>query len=133
MTYEKHDTSDDKNTDTNTNPTKTSGTKSPEERLYPLLEDISDIRTFYQVYNNYPWDRIRLRDSVHLFKQGVQPFWEDAKNVHGGCWTFRVPKAQAREFWHQLAIVALGNEFGEVLGEGMIHSLQKKGFYGAYS
>ncbi|EED14859.1 translation initiation factor eIF4E, putative [Talaromyces stipitatus ATCC 10500] len=79
-------------------------------RLTVLYEDISDIAVFYRVYNNFPWDKIRLRDTVHIFRKGVKPVWEDSENLSGGCWTFRVPKAKGQEFFHEIAILVMGNE-----------------------
>lgn len=88
-------------------------------RLTILYEDISDIANFYRVYNNYPWDKIRLRDTVHIFRKGVKPVWEDPENMHGGCWTFRVPKAKGRDFFHEVAILAMGNELQAAVESGM--------------
>lgn len=88
-------------------------------RLTILYEDISDIATFYRVYNNYPWDKIRLRDTVHIFRKGVKPVWEDPENLHGGCWTFRVPKAKGQDFFHEVAILAMGNELQAAVESGI--------------
>lgn len=90
-----------------------------ENRLYILHEDVADIATFYRVYNNYPWDKIRLRDTVHIFRKGVKPVWEDPENLKGGCWTFRVPKAKAQSFFHEIAILCMANEFQAALEKGM--------------
>lgn len=90
-----------------------------ENRLYVLHEDVADIATFYRVYNNYPWDKIRLRDSVHIFRKGVKPVWEDPENLNGGCWTFRVPKAKAQAFFHEIAILCMANEFQAAIQEGI--------------
>ncbi|OKL55840.1 hypothetical protein UA08_08902 [Talaromyces atroroseus] len=79
-------------------------------RLTVLYEDVADIATFYRIYNNYPWDRIRLRDTVHIFRKGVQPVWEDPENMNGGCWTFRVPKVKGQEFFHEVVILVMANE-----------------------
>ncbi|EEA23177.1 hypothetical protein TMatcc_002037 [Talaromyces marneffei ATCC 18224] len=90
-----------------------SNTQSQEQytsRLTILYEDIADIASFYRVYNNYPWDKIRFRDTVHIFRKGVKPVWEDAENMQGGCWTFRVPKAKGQDFFHEIAILVMGNE-----------------------
>ncbi|KAL2005999.1 hypothetical protein VTN00DRAFT_9653 [Thermoascus crustaceus] len=86
-----------------------------ENRLYILHEDVADIATFYRVYNNYPWDKVRLRDSVHIFRKGVKPVWEDPENLKGGCWTFRVPKSKAQAFFHEIAILCMANEFQAAL------------------
>ncbi|CRG83080.1 Eukaryotic translation initiation factor 4E type 3 [Talaromyces islandicus] len=91
-----------------------SASPNPEEeyasRLTVLYEDVADIATFYRVYNNYPWDKIRLRDTVHIFRKGTKPVWEDPDNVNGGCWTFRVPKGNSQQFFHELAILTMASE-----------------------
>lgn len=80
-----------------------------EARLVDLSE-IDDIRSFWTVYNNFDIMALPLRDSVHLFHKGVKPIWEDPRNVKGGSWTFRVPKAQAAEFWKELCMMAIGEK-----------------------
>lgn len=87
-------------------------------KLYVLHEDVADIATFYRVYNNYPWSKVRVRDSVHIFRQGVKPSIEAPENRNGGCWRFRVPKAKAQAFFHEIAILCMGNEFQAVLEKG---------------
>jgi Eukaryotic initiation factor 4E len=89
-----------------------------DSRLYVLHEDVADIATFYRVYNNYPWDKVRLRDTVHIFRKGVKPVWEDPENLKGGCWTFRVPKAKSQAFFHEIAILCMANEFQAALESG---------------
>lgn len=89
-----------------------------DNRLFVLHEDVADIATFYRVYNNYPWDRVRLRDTVHIFRKGVKPIWEDPENMKGGCWKFRVPKSKAQAFFHEVAILLMANEFQAVIERG---------------
>ncbi|GAD95067.1 translation initiation factor eIF4E, putative [Paecilomyces variotii No. 5] len=96
-----------------------------DNRLYVLYEDVADIATFYRVYNNYPWDKIRLRDTVHIFRKGVKPVWEDPENLKGGCWTFRVPKAKAQAFFHEIAILCMANEFQAALEKGRFSQLAR--------
>jgi len=38
---------------------------------------------FWRIYNNLPLT-ISPRDSIHMFKRGVKPRWEDPRNTHGG-------------------------------------------------
>ncbi|KAE9976967.1 hypothetical protein BLS_001742 [Venturia inaequalis] len=107
-----HDRSNrEKPADSNT-PISPSSTKPEdttyEERLVKLL-DITDVQHFWELYNNFPVEKmLRLRDSVHLFKKGVKPLWEDPRNLKGGAWTFRVPKELAPEFWKHLCLAAIG-------------------------
>jgi hypothetical protein len=87
-------------------------------RLTVLEKNVSDIAAFYQVYNNFPWDKVKLRDTVHIFHQAVKPVWEDPANLDGGCWTFRVPKAKAQEFFHEIALLNVSNEVNYAVEEG---------------
>ncbi|KAL5342320.1 translation initiation factor eIF 4e-like domain-containing protein [Aspergillus crustosus] len=94
-----------------------------DDRLYVLYEDVADIATFYRVYNNYPWEKIPQRDTVHIFRKGVRPVWEDPENLRGGCWRFRIPKRKAQAFFHEIAILCLANEFQAVLEKEHDHVL----------
>ncbi|KAF9885104.1 hypothetical protein FE257_000744 [Aspergillus nanangensis] len=96
-----------------------------QEKLYVLHEDVADIATFYRVYNNYPWDKVRLRDTVHIFRKGVRPVWEDPENQNGGCWKFRVPKSKAQAFFHEISILCMANEFQVALEKGSINALER--------
>jgi translation initiation factor 4E len=89
-----------------------------DNRLYILHEDVADIATFYRVYNNYPWDKVRFRDTVHIFRKGVKPVWEDPENLNGGSWTFRVPKSKSQAFFHEIAILCMANELQAAVESG---------------
>lgn len=87
---------------------------SYEDRL-EILANVDDVRKFWNVFNNFDVSRLPLRDSVHLFHKGVKPVWEDARNARGGSWTFRVPKAQAIEFWRDVCMMAIGEQLQEAV------------------
>jgi hypothetical protein len=78
-----------------------------ETRLIKLAS-VSDVRGFWEVFNNFDVFSLQLRDSVHLFHKGVKPVWEDPRNAKGGSWTFRVPKEKAPEFWKTVTLMAIG-------------------------
>ncbi|KAL4809429.1 translation initiation factor eIF 4e-like domain-containing protein [Aspergillus unguis] len=115
----------DKHTESNSASANASSASASDydERLYVLYEDVADIATFYRVYNNYPWDKIPQRDTVHIFRKGVKPVWEDPENLQGGCWRFRVPKRKAQAFFHEIAILCISNEFQAVLEKEHDHVL----------
>jgi hypothetical protein len=87
-----------------------------EDRLVRLAE-VNDIRSFWSVFNNFDTSLLPLRDSVHLFKRGVKPIWEDPRNVSGGAWTFRVPKQLAPEFWKEVCMLAIGEQLQAAVAE----------------
>lgn len=63
-----------------------------------------------------------MKDSVHLFKRGVKPAWEDRRNVNGGSWTFRVRKDLSADFWQEICMMAIGEQIQGVLEKGEISS-----------
>lgn len=59
-----------------------------------------------------------MRESIYLFKQGFRPVWEDRRNVCGGAWTLRVPKANGPDVWTRVQLLAIGEKFESVLDAG---------------
>ena len=64
-----------------------------------------------------------MRESIYLFKTGFKPIWEDRRNILGGSWTFRVPKANGADFWTRVQLLAIGEELQDVLEEGKLYLL----------
>ena len=62
-----------------------------------------------------------MRESIYLFKSGFRPIWEDRRNVQGGSWTFRVPKANGPEFWTRVQLLAIGEKLQEALEQGELY------------
>jgi len=85
-----------------------------EDRLVQL-SSITDIRSFWSTYNNFDISSLALRDSVHLFHKDIKPVWEDARNEHGGSWTFRVPKDKAGDFWKEMCMLAIGERLQQAV------------------
>ncbi|KAL8770858.1 MAG: hypothetical protein Q9209_003509 [Squamulea sp. 1 TL-2023] len=89
-----------------------------EDRLTTLLESIITIKTFWECFNQLPLQNLKMRDSIHFFKRGVQPVWEDSRNVHGGSWTFRVKNDKSEEFWKEVLMLAVGEQFSDAIQSG---------------
>lgn len=77
-----------------------------------------DVQTFWKYSNNFPADRLKMRDSLYLFKQGYRPVWEDRRNLFGGSWTFRMPKSTGPDVWTRVQLLAIGETLESVLDEG---------------
>lgn len=87
----------------------TTTTTTYEQRLEHLAT-INDVRQFWSVFNNFDIAQLSLRDSIHLFHRGVKPLWEDPRNTQGGSWTFRVAPATGARFWHEVCLLAIGEQ-----------------------
>ena len=114
---------DQKTTDENGNTTTTAATGSGSSNYQASLEkldtQIESVQDFWRYNNNTPVEQIKMRESIYLFKSGFRPIWEDRRNVQGGSWTFRVPKANGPDFWNQIQLLAIGEKLQEALEQGM--------------
>jgi len=86
--------------------------------LEQLGSQIESVQDFWRYNNNTPVDQIKMRESIYLFKQGFQPVWEDRRNINGGSWTFRVPKASGPDFWTRVQLMAIGEKLQSCLEIG---------------
>jgi Eukaryotic initiation factor 4E len=106
-------------------PTSTSSTTNPSatytDRLSTLAPTVPDIGEFYKIFNNIPWHAIKSRDSIHIFRSGVAPLWEDAENLSGGAWTLKVRKLDAidrpKRVWEEICLMGCGGELQAALAE----------------
>jgi hypothetical protein len=90
--------------------------------LEQLGSQIESVQDFWRYNNNTPVDQIKMRESIYLFKQGFQPVWEDRRNINGGSWTFRVPKATGPDFWTRVQLMAIGEKLQGCLELGKFHT-----------
>lgn len=94
---------------------------SYEGRLTILLENIITLKSFWEAYNGLPLEALKMKDSVHFFKRGVKPVWEDPRNVKGGAWTFRVPKEKSEQTWKEFLLLAVGEQFADIIQPSKPH------------
>lgn len=88
---------------------------SYENRLTLMKGGIVTLKPFWSTINNFPLAALNMKDSVHFFKRGIKPVWEDSRNIKGGCWIFRVQKAKSEQFWQEVLMLAIGEQFAPVL------------------
>lgn len=72
------------------------------------------VQTFCRLYN---WtkrpSRMGQNENLHLFKDGIMPMWEDAKNKDGGKWVLQVDVGKREEidrFWTWLCLALVGQQ-----------------------
>ncbi|KAK4069793.1 uncharacterized protein Triagg1_6923 [Trichoderma aggressivum f. europaeum] len=84
------------------------------EKIGTQIESVQD---FWRYNNNTPVENIKMRESIYLFKSGFKPIWEDRRNINGGSWTFRVPKAIGPDFWTRIQLLAIGEKLQSVIDD----------------
>ncbi|GAB1314151.1 Eukaryotic translation initiation factor 4E-4 [Madurella fahalii] len=97
---------------------KTNSEGEYQAQLEQLGTQIESVQDFWRYCNNTPVDQIKMRESIYLFKAGFKPIWEDRRNILGGSWTFRVPKANGPDVWTRVQLLAIGEKLQSVLEEG---------------
>lgn len=110
-----------------TTSTPVSTSESYSTRLTLLAAEVPDIGAFYRIYNNFPWDGVKNKDSVHVFRAGVKPLWEDPENLEGGSLTVKVKREDGKgiKAWEELCMMACGGELQAAVlpGRSSINSL----------
>lgn len=76
------------------------------------------VEDFWAVYNHVqPPSGIATGCDYMLFKDGIQPMWEDEKNKYGGRWLLNVEKRGGRssidQYWVETLMCLIGEAFGE--------------------
>jgi translation initiation factor 4E len=73
-----------------------------------------DVETFWRIINNVkPASNLALNSNYHLFKEGVQPMWEDPVNRNGGKFILTIPKKDSKsgrcdEWWLYTVLAVIG-------------------------
>lgn len=108
---------------------------APPKKTGWLLQKIAtfdSVEDFWCVINNIvPPSRLAIGGNYHLFKEGIQPEWEDKENEQGGKWVFDSGRQDNELFdncwlWAMLALIG---EFFEDCGDinGAVASPRIKG------
>lgn len=93
----------------------------------------STVEDFWCLYNNIVTpSRLIAGTDFHLFKEGVEPKWEDAKCAKGGKWTFNVPKTPNKgaldTYWLHMLLALIGEQFADPSEVcGAVVSVRQKG------
>lgn len=73
-------------------------------------KNVAEIQTIEEFWNTYAYlENNVIENSMFFFmRKGINPLWEDPKNINGGCWSFKIPKGNILKYWTELSIYLLG-------------------------
>ena len=88
---------------------------------------------FWSVFNNVkPSGDLALNSNYHLFKEGVEPMWEDPANKEGGKFVLTIPKKDSKggkcDEWWLFTVLAVIGETMDASGDeicGCVVSIRK--------
>lgn len=80
------------------------------------LNTFHTVEDFWCLYNNIvPPSRLSPGSNFHLFKEGIEPKWEDPCNERGGKWILAMPRAYREtrldDFWLRTVLSTIGENF----------------------
>uniref|UniRef100_A0A0X3P7B6 EIF-4F 25 kDa subunit n=1 Tax=Schistocephalus solidus TaxID=70667 RepID=A0A0X3P7B6_SCHSO len=59
-----------------------------------------------------PPSEIMNGTDIYIFKDGIQPMWEDERNRNGGRWLINVPHIEMLDtYWEELLMLIIGNDW----------------------
>lgn len=74
---------------------------------YKKISKINYVEECIELYNNIPNIMIE-RCMLFLMREGINPLWEDEKNINGGCFSYKVLDNSIINTWKNLNYMTLG-------------------------
>jgi translation initiation factor 4E len=95
--------------------------------------DFDTVSCFWSLFNNLkPASKLPLNSNYHVFRDGVEPMWEDPANKKGGKFVLTIPKKDSRagrcDEWWLYTVLALIGETIDLNGDqvcGAVVSIRK--------
>jgi len=80
------------------------------------ITTFSTVEDFWRVFNNLkPASTLAQGSNYHIFKENIEPKWEDATNSKGGKWTFVIPPKNRGttldQMWLWTVLACIGETF----------------------
>jgi hypothetical protein len=94
---------------------------------------IDSVPTFWKVMNNLPEPtELAPPTTMYLFRDDINPKWEDKKNISGGMWRIRVLQDRVDAVWLVLLCKTIGESWQKEFRNsvnGIVLKVREKGFY----
>ena len=88
-------------------------------RSYNKITELDSVEKVISCMNSVPPQMVK-NCMLFLMRKGINPTWEDPKNIKGGCFSFKVNNNDVYKSWNQLSYLLTG----ETLSNN--HKLQEK-------
>eukprot|EP01088_Endostelium_zonatum_P018522 TRINITY_DN5979_c0_g2_i1.p1 TRINITY_DN5979_c0_g2~~TRINITY_DN5979_c0_g2_i1.p1 ORF type:complete len:225 (+),score=51.79 TRINITY_DN5979_c0_g2_i1:58-732(+) len=87
------------------------------EQSMKKIGTFNTVEGFWQYYshltqpNNLSSDDTTAQIDYYMFKDNIQPKWEDEANSKGGKWILHIKKGLASKYWEDLLLAFIGEQF----------------------
>eukprot|EP00796_Vickermania_ingenoplastis_P011643 gene11643-8027_t len=76
-----------------------------------MVAQMEDLPTFFRVFNNLPTPSKKKTGTYYLFRDDIDPKWEDDANAGGGMLRVSMGESRVDEAWELLLMRAVGNSW----------------------
>ena len=76
-------------------------------RSYNKIIELTTVENVISCMNTVPPEMVK-NCMLFLMRKGVNPTWEDPKNINGGCFSFKVSNADVYKTWTHLSYLLTG-------------------------
>ncbi|KAF4672345.1 hypothetical protein FOL47_000653 [Perkinsus chesapeaki] len=90
------------------------GARDSEEYSRGLVRigDIKSVEQFWQFWNSIDLMKLPKYSTLSVFKNGIQPAWEDERNQEGGRWVVKgLCRTDSKDYYSTCVLALLGNLF----------------------
>jgi len=106
----------------------------PWEECLKQITTFRSVEDFWALYNHIQLaSGLSFGSDYYMFKEGIQPMWEDKSNRDGGRWLINVDKGRRNElldrYWLELLLAMVGEQFDEFGDQicGAVVNIRNKG------
>ena len=78
---------------------------------YKVVNNFSTVQDW--CYTDLSFTTLWQKGMFFVMREHIQPLWEDPLNKNGGCFSFKVNKPEAANFWFKLGALLLGGTLGK--------------------
>lgn len=72
-----------------------------------IMDDIDTVEKTVAINRALPDNMVKF-SMLFLMRQGVTPLWEDERNKHGGCFSYKVINKHVIQVWRHMMFLACG-------------------------
>lgn len=83
------------------------------KKSYKQIMEINSVEEMISLYRTLP-DKLIKNCMLFLMRKGISPTWEDEKNRHGGCFSYKVMNKLVCSVWNKLSFSLVGNTITSV-------------------
>jgi hypothetical protein len=81
-------------------------------KSYKKISNLETVEQTISLYETLP-EKMLTNCMIFLMRTGINPMWEDPKNQHGGCFSYKISNKNVSTVWKNLSYTLVGETLSE--------------------